>query len=312
MKRNANYGDHKKIIMHSAKLSQSAGALLQVANTIIEKEEELNKSQIEDALGSCMLHRASTLHYEQNYTLKTMLKEHETQLEGLKHLLDGDLLSVLEQVDDTITKKETAAIGHFEKMELLDRNFKLELDKIRTKYEEFFVNYEKQQTTQVDNLRQELDIRKNAELQAIGTERDYHSNHISQIHDKTISEVQEYFDRLLSDTAGQITSLEERIKNVQDKHASVKKDIQVLQKKTECEEQPLEQAEMERLHLIQEVQKVDIGIIAHKNFKESSKELDFKVNQIRKDIKTHERLIKKLLHDQERLSDLINETSKIS
>lgn len=296
--------------MHFADRVHAGDSLVEEAANHIAKHERKSKAQAVAALDSCLQHRASSLQYEQNYVLKSMSKDHRAHIDQLDADLERQLQECIDQIDIINVTLGTTAAAHSEKIDLLDKNFKQELDKMRGKYDEFVLDFEKAQKLQVERLRHELGIRKLAEFQAIGTERNSHTNLISAGHDRSMGELQQFFDTLLLDTSSQINLLEDRIKNIQDKHASVKVDIQKLQEKTACDEQPLELAEMQRLHLVQEVQKVDIGIIAHKNFKESSKELDFKLDQIRRDTKTHERLIKKLLHDKERLTDSIENMSR--
>lgn len=304
----------QKIFMQNSvvdlvKRGQAAEALVDRARNLIEREDQVGSAIIQDSLAACMLHRVSSLQYEQNYTLKTMSKDHKVQMDELNAELDRELNNALSLIDSVTVSVGTATVAHSEKIDLLDKNFDQELSKIRSKCDNFVSSFEYDQMKQIEKLRKDLDIRKKAEFQSISTERDYHTNNIALSHNQSLRELQEYFDHLLANTSEQITSLEDRIKFIQDKHTSVKADTQTLQRKTESDDQPLEQAEMERLHLVQEVQKVDIGIIAHKNFKESSKELEKKLIQIKKDIKSHERIIQKLLHDQGRLADRITESS---
>jgi cell division protein FtsB len=245
--------------------------------------------------------RSIALRFAQSRVLDGIISVHASSMAELQNVLQQATINAWNAYDQVGRDLGASHRTHSEKVALLEENMTKEIGRFREACQEKLRMIRDVHLEEAHELQRSLTAKRAAELQMVEAERNDHMNDLNEIHDHSKQTLRKYFDELLATTTAQILVLEKRIAGVQNRQGFVKTEIADLEEKNKAEVQPIHELELERLHLVQEVQKVDIGIMAYRNFKESSNVLLSKTKQLKRSIKTTNAQIQKLSAERDKL-----------
>ena len=288
---------------HTRALYDLVSDATETVNRIVGMKTSLDNEALSVAYDQC----GANLRYEQVESLKEMDSSHLLVMERLASEQDHYISTTWKTVESVCADVESSKSQHSEKVELLEASFANDLREIRHKFETQLRLLKESHRKECEELTQELDLKRRAELMQRNEESNAHFNRVRNIHGTSIFDLNKFYGDILQDSAEEIATLEARIQEVHDKHQHVIASIDSVGMENCNLQAPLEAAEKERALLYEEVQKVDRGNMAMKNFRESSDDLERKIAQTHKDMMANEAAIRKLTADQDKLTALISE-----
>ena len=243
-------------------------------------EEKLRNVAMENAISN----RAAHLVYEQELMLKGTQIKHEHLMDELAKEHADCIASISADAARVLTEMEATRALHGDKVALLEASFEKDLVELRRKFDsqvEDLIGYHENELRQT---REDLELKKRVMILKTQEERNMQFNAIADIHRASIDELNKYYAEILEENHTTVNTLQAEIDKLVSMQEERKGRMAALTDENTALSAPLNEVEMKRNMLRDQLDKVHTGKLAYRNFKQSLRSLDTKHKNIQREI----------------------------